>query len=117
MLRTGHLSLALPRAFPWEMRRLLSVGNAEGTKLGGRIYAPLCQCTTLTDGYPNGPLAAGRSRGAGSPNWRANDELGHDKQSQYTGFSCAACPSVSFALQFGDLCATLSLAANGPFSN
>jgi len=100
MLRTGHLSLALPRAFPWEMRRLLSVGNAEGTKLGGRIYAPLCQCTTLTDGYPNGPLAAERSRGAGSPNWRANDELGHDKQSQYTGFSlcnvsqCVICSPV-----------------------
>lgn len=48
MIRTRHLSLAPPRAFPWEMRRLLSVGNAEGTKLGGRTYAPLWQ--HYTDG-------------------------------------------------------------------
>ena len=41
-IRSRHLSLALPKAFPREKGRLLSGGNAEGTKLGGRIYAPLC---------------------------------------------------------------------------
>lgn len=114
MIRSRHLSLALPKAFPRERGRLLSGGNAEGTKLGGRIYAPLCQCTTLMDGYPNGPLAAERSRDTKSPDWRANDELGHVKQSQYFLIFFVQQIPVCHLLSSLAICTTLSLSCKWP---
>ena len=38
---------------------------------------------SIIDLSPNGPFAAERSRGTKSPNWWANDALGHVKQRKF----------------------------------
>ena len=40
--------------------------------------------------YCNGPFAAEQSRGTKSPYWRANDTLGHVKESHQTSRDCSA---------------------------
>ena len=62
---------------PWRLQFIVHQGR------GGVL-------TTNTDNFSlnkqmscNGPFAAERSRGTKSPNWRANDTLGHVKQTKF----------------------------------